>query len=114
MMLSSIAIIVGSLLLGAFITYLIMAAENRSDRNDHRAAYADAKVRWQNAESVANKCSQMKQEQHQLFMKHGSVNCSRCGKFSRYKDAYIDREADAFICPQCAAKSLSRKDVQHV
>lgn len=114
MILSSIAMCVASLLLGAFITYLIMAAENRSDRNDHREAYADVKVRQSNAEDVANKCSQMKQEQHRLFMKHGSVNCSRCGKFSRYKDAYIDREADAFLCAKCAAKSLSRKDVQHV
>lgn len=113
MMLSSIAIAVGSLLLGAFITYLIMSAEIRSDRNDHRAAYADVKVRWQNAESVANKCSQMKQEQHRLFMKHGSVNCSRCGKFSRYADSYIDRGSDSFLCAKCAIKSLD-KGVQHV
>ena len=114
MMLSSIAIAVGSLLLGAFIAYLIMSAENRSDRNDHREASADAKVHQSNAEDVANKCSQMKQEQHRLFMKHGSVNCARCGKFSRYAVAYIDHEADAFLCKGCAAKSLSRKDVSHV
>ncbi len=114
MILSSIAMCVASLLLGAFVAYLIMAAENSADRTEHREAYADAKVRQSNAEDVANKCSQMKQEQHQLFMKHGSVNCARCGKFSRYKDAYIDHEADAFMCKSCAAKSLSKMDVQHV
>ena len=112
-MLSSIAIAVGSLLIGAFITYLIMSAENRSDRNDHREAYADAKVRQSNAEGVANKCSQLKQEQQRLFRKHGSVNCARCGKFSRYADSYIDRGSDSFLCAKCAAKSLDKK-VQHV
>lgn len=102
------------LLLGAFITYRIMRAQNASDRNEHREMYADAKVRQENAESIANKCAQMNQEQHRLFMKHGSVNCSRCGKFTKYTDAYVDYDADAFLCAKCAAKSLSRKDVQHV
>lgn len=113
MILSSIAMCVASLLLGAFVAYLIMAAENRSDRNDHREAYADAKIRQENAESVAKKCSQLKQEQHRLFMKHGSVNCARCGKFSRYADSYIDRGSDSFLCKSCAAKSLD-KGVQRV
>lgn len=106
MILSSIALVIGSLLLGALIVFIVMRTENAADRQEHREAYADAKARQKNAESVANKCSQLKQEQHNLFMKHGSVHCNRCGKYTRYAESYIDHDGECFLCKVCAAKSL--------
>jgi formylmethanofuran dehydrogenase subunit E len=113
MLISSIALVIGSLLLGALIVFIVMRTENAADRTEHREAYADAKARQKNAESVANKCSQLKQEQHNLFMKHGSVHCNRCGKYTRYAESYIDHDGGCFLCKICAAKSLDKK-VQHV
>lgn len=113
MLISSIALVIGSLLLGAFIVYLVMKHQNAADRQEHREAYADAVTRQKNAESVANKCSQLKQEQHNLFMKHGSVHCNRCGKYTRYAQAYVDHNGECFLCKVCAQKSLDKK-VQHV
>lgn len=113
MILSSIALVIGSLLLGAFIVFLVMRGENAADRQEHREMYADAKARQKNAESVANKYAQMQQEQQRLFRRHGSVHCNRCGKYTRYTESYIDHDGGCFLCKVCAAKSLDKK-VQHV
>ena len=114
MILSLIAISIACFVLGALLEYCLMERVLRTDRDDHREMYADAVVRRKNAESVANKYAAMNNEQRSLFMKHGSVHCSRCGKFSKYADSYLDANADAFLCKSCANKSLGKKDVQHV
>ena len=73
----------------------------------------DAGIRANNAESIAQVYVEMRNELHERFMLHGYIRCQKCGRFSRYTDAYIDREANAFLCKGCAQKSLDKK-VQNV
>jgi formylmethanofuran dehydrogenase subunit E len=113
MILSTIAIAISCLLLGALIVYIVMQNVLRNEYRDYLEAHADAVIRQKNAESVATKYAQMQQEQQRLFRRHGSVHCNRCGKYTRYAESYIDHDGGCFLCKVCAQKSLDKK-VQHV
>lgn len=114
MILPTIVIAISCLLLGALIVYIVMQNVLRNEYRDYLEAHADAVSRWKNAESVAKKNIAMRQELQCMFFKYGTVHCSRCGKFVKYAESYVDHEANCFLCAPCISKSLSEKDVQHV
>ena len=107
-------LIIASFITGAFVAYLIMKAENRSDRNDHREAYAEAKIREHNAEAVAQKYVEMKDQLHDALVKHGSVQCCKCGRFVKYVKAFHTHNDNAFICRKCLPKSEGWRIQSHV
>lgn len=114
MILSSIAMCVASLLLGAFVAYLIMKAENRSDRNEHREAYAEAKIREHNAEAVAQTYVNIKNSLHDALTKYGNVQCCKCGRFVKYIKAFHTHNDNTFVCRKCLPKSEEWRIQNHV
>ena len=83
------------------ILHLLQYRAAQSKAGKLRSEFRDAEMRQKNAESVAMKCAQIKQEQHEMMLKHGLVRCHKCGRFTPYSKAYTNYQVKGFNCYNC-------------
>ena len=83
------------------ILHLLQYHAAQSEAGKLRSEFRDAEMRQKNAESVAMKCAQIKQEQHEMMLKHGMVRCHNCGRFTKYSKAYHNYQVKGFNCHNC-------------